>query len=222
MKPKPSETTLVQKIDLSGDVNIEQMKCRSCGGILNKDSISVRAGGIYHQLSLLRFGLSVGGSAEMVNAHGLRRRLKRYAAKRPFAALFRDVQAWYALVRARSALRPGLSTYYFRPPGGTRRIHLRIDHDGSGVLIVDATNAIHLNPSAAIIAKFALDGLPRNRVVSALNIQFRRVKNSEVQRHIDGIYTLVQHLATTTDACPTCGLDTFHTPLFSTPVDRAL
>jgi galactitol-specific phosphotransferase system IIC component len=47
MKPKPVETTLVQKIDLSGDVNIEQMKCRSCGGILNKDSISVRAGGIF-------------------------------------------------------------------------------------------------------------------------------------------------------------------------------
>jgi Zn finger protein HypA/HybF involved in hydrogenase expression len=47
MKPKPIETTLVQKIDLSGDVNIEQMKCRSCGGILNKDSISVRAGGIF-------------------------------------------------------------------------------------------------------------------------------------------------------------------------------
>ena len=47
MKPKPSETTLVQKIDLSGKVNIEQMKCRSCGGILNKDSISVRAGGIF-------------------------------------------------------------------------------------------------------------------------------------------------------------------------------
>ena len=47
LKPKPIETTLIQKIDLSGDVNIEQMKCRSCGGILNKDSISVRSGGIF-------------------------------------------------------------------------------------------------------------------------------------------------------------------------------
>jgi hypothetical protein len=47
MKPKPIETTLVQKIDLSGDISIEQMKCRSCGGLLNKDSISVRAGGIF-------------------------------------------------------------------------------------------------------------------------------------------------------------------------------
>jgi hypothetical protein len=47
LKPKPVETTLIQKIDLSGDVSIEQMKCRSCGGILDKNSISVRAGGIY-------------------------------------------------------------------------------------------------------------------------------------------------------------------------------
>jgi hypothetical protein len=47
MKPKPIETTLIQKIDVSGDVNLEQMKCRSCGGILNKDSVSVRAGGIF-------------------------------------------------------------------------------------------------------------------------------------------------------------------------------
>jgi hypothetical protein len=47
LKPRPVETTLIQKVDVSGDVNIEQMKCRSCGGILNKDSISVRAGGIF-------------------------------------------------------------------------------------------------------------------------------------------------------------------------------
>jgi hypothetical protein len=47
LKPKQVENTFVQKIDLSGDVNVEQMKCRSCGGNLNKDSISVRAGGIF-------------------------------------------------------------------------------------------------------------------------------------------------------------------------------
>ncbi|MBN2577369.1 MAG: hypothetical protein JXB10_00065 [Pirellulales bacterium] len=46
-KPRPVEHTVVQKIDLSGDVSIEQMKCRSCGGALSKESISVRAGAIY-------------------------------------------------------------------------------------------------------------------------------------------------------------------------------
>ena len=46
-KPKPIETTLIQKIDLSGDVNLQEMKCRSCGGTLGKESIGVKAGGIY-------------------------------------------------------------------------------------------------------------------------------------------------------------------------------
>jgi hypothetical protein len=46
-KPKPIETTLIQKIDLSGDVNLQEMKCRSCGGTLGKESISVKAGAIY-------------------------------------------------------------------------------------------------------------------------------------------------------------------------------
>jgi hypothetical protein len=46
-KPKPIETTLIQKIDLSGDVSLEEMKCRSCGGTLGKESVSVKAGGIF-------------------------------------------------------------------------------------------------------------------------------------------------------------------------------
>ena len=47
--PVQSSTTVVQKIDLSGDVNLEQMTCRSCGGTLSNDSISVRGGGIFVQ-----------------------------------------------------------------------------------------------------------------------------------------------------------------------------
>ncbi len=42
-----SETTIVQKIDLSGDVKLEQLTCKSCGGTLGKDSVSVRAGGVF-------------------------------------------------------------------------------------------------------------------------------------------------------------------------------
>jgi len=47
VRPKHEETTVVQKIDLSGDVNLEQMKCRSCGGTLSKDSIEIKAGAIF-------------------------------------------------------------------------------------------------------------------------------------------------------------------------------
>ncbi|MBN1920658.1 MAG: hypothetical protein JW892_05395 [Anaerolineae bacterium] len=47
MRPRKQETTIVQKIDLSGDVTLEQMRCRSCNGALSKDNIEVRAGAIF-------------------------------------------------------------------------------------------------------------------------------------------------------------------------------
>ncbi len=47
VRPKHEERTVIQKIDLSGDVDLEQMKCRSCGGTLSKDSLEVRAGAIF-------------------------------------------------------------------------------------------------------------------------------------------------------------------------------
>jgi hypothetical protein len=47
MQPKVTETTVVQKIDLSGDVSLEGMTCQACGAPLSKESIEVRAGAIF-------------------------------------------------------------------------------------------------------------------------------------------------------------------------------
>jgi hypothetical protein len=41
------KTEIVQKIDLSGDVELAKIKCQNCGGELNKDSITVREGAIF-------------------------------------------------------------------------------------------------------------------------------------------------------------------------------
>jgi hypothetical protein len=41
------KTEIVQKIDLSGDIELEKIKCQNCGGELNKDSITVREGAIF-------------------------------------------------------------------------------------------------------------------------------------------------------------------------------
>jgi hypothetical protein len=43
----PQTTNIVQKIDLSGDVHLEGMTCRSCGGTLSKKSITVNAGAVF-------------------------------------------------------------------------------------------------------------------------------------------------------------------------------
>lgn len=46
-KPQVTQNTVVQQIDLSGDVNLEAMKCKVCGAPLAKDSVEVKAGAIF-------------------------------------------------------------------------------------------------------------------------------------------------------------------------------
>jgi Zn finger protein HypA/HybF involved in hydrogenase expression len=46
-KPQVTQNTVVQKIDLSGDVNLETVKCKVCGAPLAKDSLEVKAGAIF-------------------------------------------------------------------------------------------------------------------------------------------------------------------------------
>jgi amino acid transporter len=41
------KTEIVQKIDLSGDIELEKMKCQNCGAELSKDSITVKEGAIF-------------------------------------------------------------------------------------------------------------------------------------------------------------------------------
>ena len=45
-RAKAPERQIVQKIDLTGDITPEQLKCNSCGAPLSKDSVTVKAGAI--------------------------------------------------------------------------------------------------------------------------------------------------------------------------------
>ena len=47
MRPQVIETRNVQEIDLSGDVNLEQLKCQNCASPLDKESLEVKAGAIF-------------------------------------------------------------------------------------------------------------------------------------------------------------------------------
>jgi len=43
-RAEPGQTEIVQKIDLSGKVNLEKLTCRNCGGALTADNIKMVAG----------------------------------------------------------------------------------------------------------------------------------------------------------------------------------
>jgi len=46
-KLRAKETTVVQKIDLTGDISAQELKCKNCGSTLSNKSVSVRAGAIF-------------------------------------------------------------------------------------------------------------------------------------------------------------------------------
>ncbi|MGD0807665.1 MAG: hypothetical protein ABSA10_09410, partial [Anaerolineales bacterium] len=63
---------------------------------------------------------------------------------------------------------PGL--YHFRreADGGRSRVHLRVDPDGHGTLVVDAARILHLNPTAAQMAYLALEGIPSDAAARSI------------------------------------------------------
>ncbi len=41
------QSTVVHQVDLTGNVNLEQMSCKSCGAPLSKKSVSMQAGAVF-------------------------------------------------------------------------------------------------------------------------------------------------------------------------------
>jgi len=101
----------------------------------------------------------------------------------------------------------------------TSRLHLRIQRDGSGVLFVDVTDVVHLNATAAELAKWALDGVSAERAAARLTFRFGRGDRRQWQADLDDVYRMIGRLRQPDRECVTCGLPAAdRRELFSTPV----
>ncbi len=47
MRLRPTETRVVQEINLSGDVSLQKLECEKCGGHLDASAIRVEAGAVF-------------------------------------------------------------------------------------------------------------------------------------------------------------------------------
>ena len=47
LRLRPTHTTVSQKVDVSGEIGVKQLQCRSCGGTLSNDSLQVKAGAVF-------------------------------------------------------------------------------------------------------------------------------------------------------------------------------
>src|SRR6188474_900202 len=53
------------------------------------------------------------------------------------------------------------------------RIHLRIDPDGTGTLIVNANRVMHLNPTAALMAHLILEGKNEQEIILGVRQRYQ-------------------------------------------------
>ncbi|HEY9077419.1 MAG TPA: radical SAM protein [Anaerolineaceae bacterium] len=82
---------------------------------------------------------------------------------------------WRSFFSRDSTLRipdAGVYAFQFQDGGEKVRVHLRMDTDGYGVLLVNAARIYHLNPSAALMAYFHLSGVSEEKIVVSLTKLF--------------------------------------------------
>ncbi len=99
-------------------------------------------------------------------------------------------------------------------PGEKSRIHLRIDPDGSGLLMVNANRVLHLNPSAAFMARLALEQTPLESAVRRITATFQTTKARASQDYQEFQTTLAE-LVRPDGRCPIHDLDLEVTAPFS-------
>ena len=97
--------------------------------------------------------------------------------------------------------------HYLRENGFEKsRIHLRMDPDGNGTLIVNANNIMHLNPTAAFMAWLILEGKTEEESISALRSRYS-VSRKQAVSDLSSFHFQFEELIRPDGACPIHELD---------------
>ncbi len=109
---------------------------------------------------------------------------------------------------------PGLYHYDFLSPEARSRVHLRIDEDGSGLIMVNANRVMHLNASASLMAWLYLEKIEPTQAIH--NIQKRyKVTAQKAREDYSQISSTVSELINPDGACPIHELNLDIVPPFS-------
>jgi radical SAM protein with 4Fe4S-binding SPASM domain len=102
---------------------------------------------------------------------------------------------------------PGLYHVLQEKDGTFTRFHLRVENDGSGMLIANAMAAARLTPTGVLIAKDLLDGLSEDEIVRQLRASFSGGKEEMMHADIATVRALIEQITTPSDAYPVVNLD---------------
>jgi len=111
----------------------------------------------------------------------------------------------------------GMHTYRTPPDAEDRfRLHLRVEEDGYGILVINAAKVLHLNQTATEMAKLIIE--ERDADQAAREIAHRyRVKRDQARADYLDLYEKIMTLARTDEICPITYLDVQRIDPFKTP-----
>lgn len=103
---------------------------------------------------------------------------------------------------------PSSGLYHYRLEGADEksRVHLRLDPDGHGTLIVNASRVLHLNPTAARMAYLLLEGRSRDEIARLFRKEYR-VSSQQILADLQTFDRQLKELLRPDGACPIHDLD---------------
>lgn len=101
---------------------------------------------------------------------------------------------------------PGLYHYVYESPAERSRLHLRVDQDGSGILMVNASRILHLNPTAASMAYLSLEKTPVEQAIHAIRHAYQ-VSAQQASGDYAKMADQLAEIIRPDGACPVCDLD---------------
>ncbi len=112
------------------------------------------------------------------------------------------------LNRKSKIVNPKSGLYHYRLEGADEksRVHLRLDPDGHGTLIVNASRVLHLNPTAARMAYLLLEGRSRDEIARLFRKEYH-VSSRQVLADLQTFDQQLQELLRPDGACPIHDLD---------------
>jgi radical SAM protein with 4Fe4S-binding SPASM domain len=103
--------------------------------------------------------------------------------------------------------KPGI--YHFRREAGGKvtRFHLRVEEDGSGVLLANASIAARLSPTGVMIAKQRLEGIAYPVIAKSIKDNFYGATESQIESDVRRITKIIGSMSNLEDNYPVFNLD---------------
>lgn len=123
--------------------------------------------------------------------------------------LLNGLKSTLAHFQPAASQRPGTGVYHYQrleEGGGRARMHLRLEPDGSGLLLVNANRAYHLNPSAAYMAYLILEKTPDSEAAAAITRHFQ-VSKAQAGQDYASFCQQMETLTHPDEHCALCELD---------------